>query len=303
MNFPRSPSRAARWSILVALFAIGLGGVLAKIVASRAGKIAPAAYLVALENDTQVRLRWKTRRLATALTLPANAVVSIPQDKKVLVVYPDGRQETVAGPQRIQIPTPAPSELEFLALSLNALAAKPPESETAPSGPIRVTSPVGITRFLNPTLSWTTSEGTWYDVAIIDPADPAIPPRVAQSVRPPLRVSALESKQGPTLPRDRILAVLVRVKGEVEIGGTNRFLTAQDATNEELPTQPAALLAEAVSALAHKPFRTGDAWLALSHLPEPWQHCELALRLRLRVSTELGLDDEVKKLTAEMGTE
>lgn len=300
MSLPRSPSRAVRWSILVALFAVGLGGVLAKFVAARAAKTPPAAYLVALDGDTRVRLRWKTRTLATAMTLPAGAVVSIPANKKVLVIYPDGRQETVAGPTRIQIPTPTPSELDFLTLSLNALGSKPLEGETVTSGSIRVTSPAGVTRFLNPTISWTTSEGTLYDVAIIDPADPAIPPRLAQGVRPPLRVSALESKQGATLPPDRILAVLVRVKGEVGIGGVSRFLTAQNATAEELPAHPSALLAEAVSAVAQKPFRTGDAWLALSQLPEPWQHSELALRLRLRVSTELGLTDEVRKVSAEI---
>jgi len=301
MNFPRLPSRTLRWSILAALVALGLGGILATLLADHSLKVAPAAYLVALENNTLIRLRWKTRKLPTSMTLPANAVVSIPADKKVLIVYPDGRQETVTGPRRIQIPTPPPSDFDFLALPLTALSLKPTEGTLPLDGAIRVTSPVGVTRFRNPTLAWTARADTSYDVAVVDPADEAAPPRIARDVRPPIPLSSLETTQNRILPVDRIFAVLVRVKGEVGLGGAGRFLTAPEATTEDLPSEPAALLAEAVSALTHKPSRTGDAWLALSRLPDPWPHCDLALRLRLRVSTELGLTEELKKLNTEMG--
>ena len=301
MKFPRSPSRATRWSILAALVALGLGSVLAKLVTERSLNTPPSAYLVAIDDNTSIRLRWKTRKLATAITLPANAPVSIPADKKVLVIYPDGRQERLIGPARIQISTPAPSELDFLALPLATLAALPMEGASIGNASIRVTSPVGVTRFLAPILSWTTRAGALYDVAIVDPADEAAPPRIARGVRPPLAFSSLESKQGPSLPSDRIFAVIVRVAGEIGAGGANQFLTAQDATADDLPSKPAELLAEAVSALAQKPSRTGDAWLALSHLPEPWKQCELALRLRLKVSAELQLADEVRELKKELG--
>lgn len=301
MKSPRRTSHASRWTLLAALVALGLGSVLAKLVAIRSLKVPPAAYLVALEEDTVVRLRWKTRKLVTSLTLPAQALVSIPAAKKVLIVYSDGRQETVSGPTRIQIPTPPASDLDFLASPLSSLPVKPPEGEATMDKGIHITSPFGVTRFLNPTISWTPAEGTLYDVAVVDPADEVAPPRIARSVRPPVKIGALESKQGPTLPADRIFAVLVRIAGDSTLGDTSRFLTSQNATVDELPSQPPALLAEAVSALSHKPSRTGDAWLALSRLPDLWQHSELALRLRLRVSTELGLTDEIKKVRKEIG--
>jgi hypothetical protein len=45
--------------------------------------------------------------------------------------------------------------------------------------------------------------------------------------------------------------------------------------------------------MAKKPYRTGDAWLALTRLPTDWAKTELAIRLRLRVTAELGLADEL----------
>ncbi len=300
MKTTRQPSRAARWTILAALVALGLGGVLAALVADRSLKVPPAAFLVAIDENTVVRLGWKSRKLATVLTLPADAAVAVPANKSVLLVHSDGRQEKFTGPVRIQVPTPTPSELEFLTVPLAVLAAPTADSASEEDSSIRITSPASVTRFLNPTLSWVPSEGIHYDVAVIDPADEAAPPRIALGVRPPLLFSALESSQGPSLPNDRIFAVLVRVTGEKGIGGANQFLTARDATIAELSSAPADLLAEAVSALAHKPARTGDAWLALSRLPEPWKQSELAIRLRLKVSTDLRLRDEIKQVQGEL---
>lgn len=300
MKTARMPSKAARWTILTVLVALGLGGVVASLAADRSLKVPPAAYLVAIDDDTTVRLQWKSRKVATALTLPSNTAVAVPAHKKVLLIHPDGRQERLTGPVRIQVPTPASSGLDFLTVPLATLTEEQAKNIPEGDSSIRITSPVSITRFLNPTLSWIASEGVLYDVAVIDPADEAAPPRIARGVRPPVPFSALENKQGPSLPNDRIFAVLVRVVGENGIGGTRQFLTSRDATTEELSSHPAELLAEAVSALAHQPARTGDAWMALSRLPEPWKQSELAMRLRLKVSAELRLPEEIKKVQSEL---
>lgn len=302
MKSPRPPSRLARWSILTLLLAIGLGAVLAKHFANAALKTPPAGYIVALQPETRVKLRWKTRRVATTLTLAPNAVVNIPDGQKVLLIHADAREETISGPARIQIPTSDANAVDFLVTPLGDLLTSATGAPPAPevSGTLHVTSPVAVTRFRNPILSWTTQEGVNYDVAVVDPADEAAPPRIRRGIRPPIPLATLESPQAPELAADRIFLMLVRKAGDAGILGTSRFLTSPDATVASLPDSPQELLTEAVTALSQKPTRTGDAWLALSRLPEAWKQCELAIRLRLKVATDLGLTDEIAVLKAEL---
>lgn len=302
MNHPRPPSRVARWLILILLVAIGIGGVLAKIAANRALKISPVGYVVALEENTRVRLRWKSRALVTSHTVIKDSPISIPAGKKVLVIHTDGQMETVAGPARIQISTSPASPVDFLSAPLNDLLAQPkgevPSAENIEA--IHVTSPAGVTRFLSPLITWNTQKGLTYDVAVVDPADEAAPPRTRRGVLPPVPLATLETPQSKELPTDRIFAVLVRKSGDSQVLGTSRFLTSSDATNSSLPTTAPELMQEAVAALAQKPARTGDAWLALSRLPEPWRQSELGIRLRLKVATELGLKEELTQLREEL---
>lgn len=300
-----SRSRAALW-VLLAVLALAAGVGLAKFSQRRALKAIPAAYLIALDDDTRVRLRWKTRRVQPTLTLTGPNAPSVPEGKKVVVVYPNGKTQVITGPQRIQFSTSeqassAKEQTDFLSASrADLLAQTIASAEDVSQGTIRITSPVGVTRFSNPEISWTAKEGVKYDVALIDPADEVSPPRVAKDVRPPLHVSDLQSPMKPELPADRIQGVLVRIAGATEIGGGDRFLVSADATNAELPKEPADLLVEAINALAQKPARTGDAWTAISHLPENWKHNQLVARVRVKLALELGLPDELAAAKAEL---
>jgi hypothetical protein len=139
---------------------------------------------------------------------------------------------------------------------------------------------------------WKVRDGVNYDVAVRDPADQMIPPRITRATRPPVTVSQLETPQARELSSDRIYEVVVREAGSDVTAGGARFLTSPTADLKGLPTQPAELMTEAVQAMVKKPTRTGDAWLALSRMPSDWANTELAIRLRLRITSELGLPDE-----------
>jgi hypothetical protein len=139
-----------------------------------------------------------------------------------------------------------------------------------------------------------------YDVAVADSADPLVPPRIARNLRPPIALADLETPQRRQLGVDRNYIVIIREANSTTIAGGARLLTTTDAQLEnQLPTTPADLLVEAVTALAKKPYRTGDAWLALSRLPPEWSRSELGVRLRLRVATELGLAAEFNRALAD----
>lgn len=73
------------------------------------------------------------------------------------------------------------------------------------------------------------------------------------------------------------------------------MFVAVNAGEGALPVAPAELLTEAVMAMAKKPTRTGDAWMALSRLPADWAESELGVRARLRVAAELGLTEELAR--------
>lgn len=302
MNFHRPSLRTSLWTAGSFVVALILGVVVGKYALIRSSKNPPAAYLIPTDDTTRVKLRWKSRTLSVPLTLTANAKVTLPLGKKARLVYPDGRQDTLTGPTQIRIPAPPTSELDFLSASVHQLRAKPlADVHPTVEGAIHITSPVGVTRFTDPVISWIADPKSTYDIAIVDLADEAAPPRILRGVHPPVQVSALESKQGPQLRADRIFTVLIRRVDDISAFGTNRFLTAPEAEGGKFPSEPADLMMEAVTALTRKPSRTGDAWEALSRLPSIWKSSDLARRLRLKVAAELGLEAEAENLKRELG--
>ncbi|PTY07232.1 hypothetical protein DB347_07955 [Opitutaceae bacterium EW11] len=262
---------------------------------------APAAYLVTTGNDQPIRVGWRHRHLSPALPLKAGQSVRIPDGLQTWLLNQDGALNPVKGPTLVKVAAAPSSEREFLTTPLRQLATTPPAAGSMlPPEAVPVTSPSGLTHYLNPEITWLARQGVLYDVAVVDPADEAAPPRILRGVRPPVRLSALETTQRPELPSDRLFAVIVREAGNSRVSGIARFLTARDATAAEVPTSPPALIEEAIRATAEKPMRAGDAWLALTRLPPEWSDNELVLRLRLRVATELGLTEEVHQVQAAM---
>jgi hypothetical protein len=159
---------------------------------------------------------------------------------------------------------------------------------------------VNVTRYLNPLITWVAREGIVYDVGVADAADPFVPLRKASGIRPPIALADLETPQRRQLGADRNYIIAVRETNSTTPAAGARFLTATNAELEnKLPATPAELIAEATAAMARKPFRTGDAWLALARLPPAWLQSEPGVRLRLRVASELGLPDEFARAKAD----
>jgi|GEM_PF-2181707 len=265
---------------------------------NHAGKAAlrPGAFVIALDDASRAGAGWfSERNVRTARAFLAGRTLEIPKGSHVRIAFPDGRVEDVTGPWRQPLGAVEMGDDiadNFLGAPLAKLAEIKAEGSSASAGDVRVTSPVGVTRFTNPTITWVARPETDYDVAIIDPADPMAPVRIAEKVRPPLAFDQLESPQKRRLQVDRLHEVHVRETGSALMIGAARFLVAKDAEENALPAAPADLLREAIEAMGKKPTRTGDAWLALSRLPADWRETELAVRLRLRIAAELGLADE-----------
>ena len=266
---------------------------------------APAvAYLVPIGGESRIRTWfWTERELSLPLTIRSGDAVKLPAGSRAMLVRPrTGAVTTVTGPLRIFFEEQAPDETNDLVSPLSEIQAKA-RARVDQAASFAITSPVGVTRFLNPTLCWTAQPGIRYDIAVADAADPYVPLRRADKVRPPISLAELETPQRRQLGTDRNYEILVREEASQGIAGIGRCLTLPDAKVEaQLPSTPEALVAEAVSAMAQKPYRTGDAWLALSHLSPAWRTSELGLRLRLCVAVELNLKSELLAALADGAT-
>lgn len=283
------------WVLGVGLVVLMMAGGLFWRAERRKAGGPPGAYVIPLDAASRAGGVWLTQTLTTVRTFPAGQTLKVPDGSRVRIVYADGRSEDLSGPARMNL---AVAELRgetienFLGVPLAELANLTPGGSNAAGGDVRIVSPVGVTRFTNPAVVWAARPEINYDVALIDPADPMAPPRIAEKVRPPVAFEQLKSPQKRRLQTDRLYEVYVRESDNAQAVGATRLLVAKEAAEGTLPVEPADLLREAVEAMAKRPTRTGDAWLALSRLPAAWLESELVVRLRLRVAGELGLVDE-----------
>jgi hypothetical protein len=254
--------------------------------------IVAGVHVIALDQESRAGTGWVARRVETARSFEPGKNLRVPAGSRVRLVWPDGRSEDVAGPAKIPVPPVerrGEAKDQFLSAPLVELLSLQPTGSPVSVGEVRIVSPAGVTRFTNPVIDWVARPGIEYDLAVVDPADELAPPRVALRVRPPIRFDELGGAFKRTLQRDRLYEVLIREADSARMLGRSRFLVEREATAESLPTTPEYLLREAAAAMAKKPTRTGDAWLALEALPAGWKESGLALRLRLRVAAELGL--------------
>ena len=295
--------RAALLGTLGGLLALAAVGVFRAKRWPPAGSFTPAAYLVAVDDSSRAQIGWHTRRVATSEALPPERDITVPEGSQVDLWFTEGRLERVAGPRVVRLPVPKREEPGELHARLGDLLEKTAEVESPPAEVVVVTSPSGVTRFLNPQISWIAKPNVLYDVAVGDPGDPLAPVRVVLGMKPPVMLSDLATTQKRELLPDRIYEVSVRESAKPTVIGGARFLTLSEASaRDTLPATPAAALLDAAQAMHKKPTRTGDAWLALAKLPPAWRESELALRLRLLVALELGATEEVKAVNQSLRT-
>ena len=280
----------------LAVILVVTGALTGRVVLRAKAKRTPiAAYLVPIANNERMQPAWwLTQRLTVPRPLAAGERVRIPAGTCVTLIHAEsGVAEQVVGPANVSFQQKLPVETNPL---VSPLAEVIGAAQTSPASPpliFAITSPVGMTRYLNPLITWTAREGVSYDVAVIDSADAFVPLRKAFGVRPPVALADLQTPQRHQLGADRNYEIIIREANSPTIAGGARFLTTTDAQLEnQIPSTPAELIAEAAAAMAKKPTRTGDACLALFRLPSDWAASELGVRLRLRVATELGLADE-----------
>lgn len=258
-----------------------------------------AVFLVADHGEVFVRVGLRTHRVSTTEAVGPGKTIALPTGKTLRLIYPDGRSENVTGPKRITTVS-GTSDDPTLTSPLRELLKK----SAFPSLPnsTAITSPVGATRFLRPALTWEGPEKLTFDVAIGDPADPNAPARIARAAKAPVAFSTLESTLGPELVPDRLMAALIRGTTDQNLRAISRFLVTPNAVDQDLPTDPAALIAESFSALTTKPARVGDSFLALEKLPPEWKRSELAVRLRIMTATQAGASRALETAMADART-
>jgi len=293
------------WGVAM-LGAVAIGIALLWRADRRIATLVPSVYLVAPDGPVDVRVGFRTHTVHATYSVPVGKKITLKEGAQIDALFADGHLEHWAGPLQRVAPAPPSADATFVNDTLlQALKTAPPTVakttiENAPSDQIPIMSPSGLTRFLNPEITWKAKDGLRYDVAVLDLADQNAPPRTLLGMRPPVSVSSLQTTQGPKLVADRIYGVIIRVTGEKTVGGTSRFLTAPDAVVGNLPTDPAHLLEEAFTALTAAPARVGDGWLALSRLPEDWRQTELAVRLRLIATSQLNLRHDYAAAQADL---
>jgi len=298
---PISARRLLIW-LGLAVVLVAAGAVTGRAFWRRAMNRTPvAAYLVPIDNLSRIKPAWwHSFALKTPRALRSGERVSVPAGASLKLVHTDtGVAELVTGPAKCLLQIKLPVETNTLVSPLTEVLATLTSPQPQP-GSSAITSPVSVTRYLNPLVTWVAREGVLYDVAVADAADPFVPVRKASGVRPPIALADLETPQRHQLGIDRNYVVAVRETGSTTPAAGARFLTAANAELEnKIPSAPTELIAEATAALAKKPYRTGDAWLALSRLPPDWLQSEPGVRLRLLVATELGLPDEFARARAD----
>lgn len=283
--------------------ALSVAGALAgrSLLRAKASHTPVAAYLIPIDNTCRVKPAWwHSIRLDLPRSLRSGERITIPAGTSLKLIHADsGAPELVTGPTELFLQQKLPPEPDTLVSPLAEVLgaiSQPSRTDSA----VIITSPVGKTRYLNPLITWTARDGITYDLAVTDAADPFVPPRTARSVRPPIALADLETPQRRQLGVDRNYNILIREANAPTLVAGVRLLTTTDAKLEnQLPSTPAELIAETAAALAQKPYRTGDAWLALSQLPPDWSRTELGVRLRLRVAAELGLSEELNQALAD----
>jgi len=305
MPTPTFSRRTLLWTGLsVALVATGIAGEWF-VFRAKAQHVAVAAYLVPLGETCRVKSAWwHSTPLTTPRALHAGERIAVPYGTSLQLIHADnGAAEFITGPAKLFLQQKAPSEIDALVSPLPEVlsAASQPTHSPAPEAfGVVITSPVNLTRYLNPLITWTARDGIVYDVAVLDPADENVPPRIARAVRSPIALAELQTPQRRQLGIDRNYEIVVRLANAPAIAAAARCLTTIDAhLDAQLPATPAALIAEAAAAMVNKPARTGDAWLALTRLPADWAKSELGVRLRLRVAAELGHTDELARAQAD----
>jgi len=301
MASPLSTHRTLLW-LGVAVVLVTVAGVAGRaILRAKALRTPIAAYLIPIDNLTRVKQPWwPSTRLAVPRALHSGERIAIPSGMSVKLIHADnGTAEQVTGPTKLFLRQKLPSEPDALVSPLTEILATANTKAHADNA-IIVTTPVSMTRYLNPSITWIAREGVTYDVAVTDAADSFVPPRLARGVRPPLALADLETPQRRQLGADRNYTLIIREANSTTVIGGARFLTTTDAQLQNtLPTTPAELITEAAAAMAKSPTRTGDAWLALSRLPSDWAASELGVRLRLRVAAELGHSEELTRALAD----
>lgn len=287
---------------------VGLGAILLAVVVSaylwsRPDKpVEPGAFLLPVDQTSRARLSgWRASRLTTTHPVPGGATVHIPDGSRVRIIHASGHLEEVAGPRDLTVPSSTSRDLDHFHSPLARVVAELQPNAARRALPVRITSPADLTVYLNPIITWDALPDAVYDVGIVDPADPRMPPRFAEKARPPVKFSDLHNQLNKPLAADRIHQVVIFEHGINLPLGTMQFLTSPDAKVAEPPTDLAALLAEATAALAKRPFRSGDAWIALERLPAAWAKSELALRLRMKAAAELGLEHELQEAKIAVG--
>ncbi len=303
MTLPRRTSR--KWFLRAVSFLsiLALGAAFGGWLHDEDLHHAPVtAFLVPNREGAFLKTRWgRTVKLQRPRTLRVGEWLRVPKGMSITLVDPDtGAAREIKGPAKLSAEAKPPAEQDVLRMPYNELIKSAKANPPARTPGVPFTTPAGKTRYLNPQINWMAAPGKSYDIGVVDPADPDVPPRIAMAVRPPVALSSLETPQRRHLSRDRNYEILIKESGTDTIIGVTRMLTTADATAEAgLPESPAALFTEACSALAQPPYRTGDAWLALAQLPVDWYKTEPVIRLRLRTATALGLPWEYEQALAD----
>jgi hypothetical protein len=260
------------------------------------------AYVLPVPSAYLISSGWLgTKSISVPVAMRPGKTMRLSEGSRVTVLDTSTGASTIAHDHlQPAPPQKLPTEVNFFVSPLHEIIAEAKSALTKTARPFVVTSPANVTRYLNPTLDWVARPGASYNVAVLDQADSMIPPRLAERVKPPIALSSLSTPQRRQLGADRNYTIVIEDADAPAIHCFARVLTATDATLQTTPPEtPEECFLEAFQAMVKRPYRTGDAWLALSKLPADWAQSEPGIRVRMAVAMDLGHKEALEQAVAD----
>ncbi len=275
------------------------------------------AYLIADQGRPEIVRHGNPLAFAAAVPLQRGDQIKLADDDAVHVLTPAGSLP-LKGPQRLpaeklnalvesgRASSPrlatqsvAPVQMALFG-SLKKLLGTPLLAVIRDAQGIALYSPRDATLSLKPLILWKAEPGKTYDVTITDEFDQTRQSWQLRGAVPPADFGKIEAWKGRPLAKDGLYRIVIRETGNPLSACEYTFRTLKDA-NGTLATTPAEKITRAYQLLTAESPCPGDSLAELLTLPPEFADSVLALRLKLALFGQLGLQEAYDATAAESG--
>lgn len=294
------------------------------LLGGRMGLAEPVGFLLKGKGDLKVTRAGKAIPISTVLALESGDEVRVAEGGIAYVTTPRGSME-IKGPRTLVAggegfltagtPVATGSEATGEAIVGRGRGSGSARFETALLQPpaqvlasislnlqraadaIRIYSPCGLTANLRPVVLWKVEPGARYVVTIRNELEPSVKPLQFKNVNSPLFLKS-SGPDSARFAKEGLYRLTVQEVGKPLNQSETVFQVSKDATELEEDVPGSLRLVRAAEALRSESPRIGDAMADLLLLPKELADSELAVRLRLLATAQLGVKDDYEAAAA-----